>query len=231
MHADTMTPVISTVLPFEGIQTSSLGALLSGMTISQDEILRYCIPVKDHKHLTIMGYLHGENERTYAKYGRERVEDLLLLSKHIADHIVIDCSSNILHDDLSRIALEKANRVYRLITPDLKALSYFDSCLPLISDSKYKTSAQISILSNVSSDDPIDAVANGFHGIDGVLHRTDEITSQYKVGGLFSKLVHKKSRSYASFVMGEAYMITGEQKPEKAKRSKRKKKKDGTGDE
>ena len=131
IHCNHETPVISTVLPFVTTKDQSLGALLSAMQITQESILKACIPVSGNRYMTVMSYLHGENDRTYAKYSKERIVDLFILIKHLADHIIIDCSSHIGEDLFSRAALELSDQVIRLTSPDLKAISFFDSCLPL----------------------------------------------------------------------------------------------------
>lgn len=104
IHADHETPVISTVLPFVTTSNQSLRALLSAMQITQESILKACIPVSGNRNMTVMSYLHGENDRTHTKYSEERIVDLFILIKHLGDHIIIDCSSHIGDDILSRAA-------------------------------------------------------------------------------------------------------------------------------
>lgn len=200
IHCDNETPVISTILPFTTTKDQSLGALLSAMEITQESILKACIPVGGYKHLTIMSYLHGETDKTYAKYGQERLLDFFILLKHLADHIIIDCSSYIGEDLLSRTALELSDQVIRLITPDLKAISYFDACLPLLGDRKFKTNKHIKIISNVKSDMPRDMVANKFGGTHLALNYSGELERQFYEARLFEELLEKKSKPYVSEV-------------------------------
>jgi len=193
---DHITPSVSCVLPLINTKDQSLGELLSSAQVTQESILRKCIPVEKNDYLSVIGYLHGENERTYAKYSKERIVDLFILLKHLADYIVIDCSSLVSYDILSRTALELSDKVIRLISPDLKAISFYDSCLPMIAERKYNLQNHIKVLSNVKSSMPKDHVANKYGGITLELPFSTEIETQYFEGALFDRLSSKESHGY-----------------------------------
>jgi len=221
IHCDHEIPVISTVMPFVTTKDQSLGALLSAMQITQESILKACIPVSGNRNLTVMSYLHGENDRTYAKYSKERIVDLFILIKHLADHIIIDCSSHIGEDLFSRAALELSDQVIRLTSPDLKAISFFDSCLPLLGERKYKVGNQLKVLSNVKSEMPRDMVANKFGGIYTELKYSPELERQFYEARFFEMLVEKKSKPYVNEVKKMVDLfIEEEEKPKKTKKDK-----------
>jgi MinD-like ATPase involved in chromosome partitioning or flagellar assembly len=226
IHCDHETPVISTVLPFVTTKDQSLGALLSAMQITQESILKACIPVSGNRNLTVMSYLHGENDRTYAKYSKERIVDLFILIKHLADHIIIDCSSHVGEDLFSRAAIELSDQVFRLTSPDLKAISFFDSCLPLLGERKYKVGKQLKVLSNVKSEMPRDMVANKFGGIYTELKHVPEIERQFYEARLFEPLVEKKSKPYKQEVVQLVDMMDDEAEKEVRKQKKAKVKKE-----
>ena len=194
--ADPYTPAIHTVLPFTETKDQSLGALLSSVQISQESILKKCIPVEKTKNLSILSYLHGENIRTYADYGKERVFDFFILLKHLADHIIVDCSSYFHQDILSRGALELSDQVIRLISPDLKAISFYDASLPLLGERKYNVANHIKVLSNVKPEMPKDIVGNRFGGIQNELDYIEELERQVLEARLFEVLTDKKSSNY-----------------------------------
>jgi len=195
---DNVTPTVSTIMPLTDVKDKSLGDLLSSMQITQESILKKCITINKNDHLSVLGYLHGENERTYAKYSKERVLDLFILLKHLADYIIIDCSSLLSSDILSRTALELSDKVIRLISVDLKAISFYDSSLPQLAERKYDLQSHIKVLSNTRSTMPDDSVSNKFGGVLLKLPFTEEIEKQYLEGRLFEKLQDKKSQSYTS---------------------------------
>lgn len=194
--ADPYAPAIHTVLPFTETKDQSLGALLSSVQISQESILKKCIPVPNTKNLSVLSYLHGENIRTYADYGKERVLDFFILLKHLADYIIVDCSSQFHHDLLSRGALELSDQVIRLISPDLKAISFYDASLPLLGERKFNHENHIKVLSNVKPEMPKDIVGNRFGGIQNELEYSEELQRQVLEARLFESLTDKKSDGY-----------------------------------
>ena len=194
--AEPYAPAIHTVLPFTETKEQSLGALMSSVQISQESILKKCIPVPNTKNLSVLSYLHGENIRTYADYGKERILDFFILLKHLADHIVVDCSSQFHHDLLSRGALELSDQVVRLISPDLKAISYYDASLPLLGERKFNVENHIKVLSNMKPEMPKDIVGNRFGGIQNELEYSEELQRQVLEARLFESLTDKKSEGY-----------------------------------
>jgi len=219
---DVGTPVISTILPFKETKDQSFGKLLSAVQVTQESILKKLIPFADNKYLSILSYQHGENERTYAKYSKERVIDLFILLKHLADHIIIDCSSQFTNDIFSNAALELSDRVIRVISPDLKAMSYYDSVLTLMSERKYNVEKHYKILSNVKPEMPKDIIANKFGGIDSELPYAKELELQWLEARLFEDLVDKKSKSYSSEIkhIVDLVIADNKEKPNKVKQEK-----------
>ena len=63
---------------------------------------------------------------------------MLVLLRHIADYVIVDCTSVLTGNVLATAALEVADDVLRVCGCDLKAISYFASYLPLIEDRKFK---------------------------------------------------------------------------------------------
>ena len=194
--ADPYAPAIHTVLPFTETKDQSLGELLSSIQISQESILKKCIPVPNTKNLSILSYLHGENIRTYADYGKERILDFFILLKHLADHIIVDCSSQFHHDLLSRVTLELSDQVIRLISPDLKAISFYDASLILLGERKYNVANHIKVLSKVKTEMPKDIVGNRFGGVQNELDYSEELQNQMLEARLFEALTDKKSDGY-----------------------------------
>ena len=66
---------------------------------------------------------------------------MLVLLRHIADYVIVDCTSVLTGNVLATAALEVADDVLRVCGCDLKAISYFASYLPLIEDRKFNRSS------------------------------------------------------------------------------------------
>jgi len=210
VFCDSIVPTLSSVLPFEDTKNRSLGELLSSPQVTQESILESSILIDKNPYLSVLGYLHGENERSYAKYSKERVVDLFILLKHLADYVVIDCSSYFSNDILSRTGLELSDQVIRLITPDLKAISYYDSSLPMIAERKYNFQNHLKIISSTKAMIASDHVSNRFGGVNLEFPYTSELETQKLEGELFSGLTEKESQKYQKILMQTVLKITDE---------------------
>lgn len=208
---DSVVPVISTIMPSLDTKNKSLGKLLSSIELTQEEILKNCIKINKNDYLNVLSYLHGENERTYAKYSKERVKDLFILLKHLADYIIIDCNSLVSNDILSLTALEKSDKVIRLISADLKSISYFDSNLPKIGEKKYNIENHIKVLSNIKCNMAKDQVGNRYGGVKLELPYLEEIETQYYEGELLDEVKDKKSELYTNTLKKIIVSISGEE--------------------
>ena len=138
--ADNECPALPVVAPNE--TSLSLGALLTQQSISQETILQYVVNMKKHKYIGLLGYKYGDNVFSYSDYDKDRAAILLVLLRHIADYVIVDCSSMISSDILSTTALETADKVLRVGNCNLKSLSYFHAHLPIIEERKFNACAE-----------------------------------------------------------------------------------------
>lgn len=196
VFCDSSIPIMQIVFSYINTENKSLGALLSSAQITQENIIEKCTSIPKNDYMAVMGYLHGENERTYAQYTDDRIVDLLILLKHLADYVVVDCSSYVSKDTLSRIALEMSDKAIRLMGSDLKSLSFFDSTLPMLSMKKYNLQNHIKALSIINNYEIQEHVANQYGGVNYILPYTPEIEKQFMEGALIKPLIEKRSRVY-----------------------------------
>lgn len=193
---DTLCPQSMLVLPSIKSEKKSLGSLLSSPNISQDDILSKCITLRKNKYISILGYEQGENIFTYAQYSKERAVDLLILLRHLAEYVIVDCSSVFTSDILSTVALEMADKVIRLTSGNLKTISYFDSYLPLLADRRFNVDSHIKVLSDVKNSEPKEQIKEKYYGIDYELPHFEEISEQFLCGELFEELKSKGKEEY-----------------------------------
>lgn len=196
LMCDFTSPAPQTLLPDVSTNGKSLGELLSLPSISQEEILRRCIPFGKNPYISLLGYQRSDNAFTYAKYSKERAIDLITLLRHVADYIIIDCDSAFFFDVLSAVALETADAVLRLCLCDLKSLSYFSSALPLLSDSRYASARHIKALSMVKPGQDNGEYENTFGGISYCLPFVSELEEQFYAARLTDELCSKPATAY-----------------------------------
>lgn len=200
--SDALSPSISTILPYNKAADKSLGNLLSQPSISQESILLNCIAVTKNPYISLIGYKNGDNLFTYPAYSKERAVDLLVLLRHIAEYVIVDCSSMLAVDAFSAVSLEVADAVLRLGNCNLKSLAYFCSYLPLLEDKKYNPSKHIKVLSNVKHYQDGGDYYNAYGGTEFTLPYTESLENQYLSASLFEDLPSKDSKKYQSELNG-----------------------------
>ncbi|WDV44073.1 ParA family protein [Clostridiaceae bacterium M8S5] len=228
LSTDIIAPPIGTILPYTKEQNKSLGKLLEMVTLTQEDIFKNLITLKDNKNIAFLGYRQGENYKTYAEYTIDRANELIVNLSHIADYLIIDSSSIIQLDMLSQASLKLADEVIRLCGSDLKAISYYKSIFPILSDKSYNLSNHIKILAKIEDIEPKSITSNHYGDIFCDLPYTKEIQTQYIEGLLLNKLVEKQSLKYNESLDKLMDNITGEtlenKKNKKEKKNKTKSK-------
>ncbi|SHH59091.1 MinD-like ATPase involved in chromosome partitioning or flagellar assembly [Sporanaerobacter acetigenes DSM 13106] len=198
---DVFCPSIPVFFPTLEKKEQSIGKVLTSPNIDQEVILENCItPIKNNSYIAFLGYMKGENSLTYAEYTKERVVDLLILMRHLADYIVIDCSSIITESILTICSLEIADKVIRLSTADFKGISYFQSVLPLLIDQRFQLDNHLKVVSNVKDYQAQDTINSAIKGNGIYLQHIDEIERQYTEGCLFNDLNSKEGKDYERII-------------------------------
>ncbi len=219
---DPYVPVASTLFPEIDVKEQSLGAVLSDVSITQESILARCVPVKDTKNVSVLSYLQGENIRTYADYGEDRIIDLFIHLKHLVDYVIIDCSSYFQHNLLTQKTLEVADSIIRLITADVKAISYYEASLPLLMENKYQVHKHIKVMSKVQTHLPKGAVSSYFGGVDAELEYSKILEENMLKGAVYQTLIDKKSdyTKQLDALMERIYIEDFQEKNEEKNKSK-----------
>lgn len=182
--------------PAELVEEHSLGDLLAATHVTQRLIKEHCIFHKKYKYLTMLGMKKGENVFSYPSYTQVQAEELIRNLKTMADYIIIDCGSYIAFDVLSAVALMESDCVLRLVTCDLKSISYLSSQLPLLRDKKWDTEKQIRIVSNVKPNEASNYVEQVFGKVAYTIPHSEEVETQVLEGKLFQDLSQKESREF-----------------------------------
>ena len=144
LFCDDTTPKLPVIFPNKKAdELFSVGVPLSRTEITQGEVLKSIVTVKGKMNLGFLGYKDGENKFTYPSYDYKKATDVLTVLKSLADIVIVDCTSNLDNSILSATAIEQADSIIRLATPDLKSMSFFSSQLTLYADPKYKIEQHI----------------------------------------------------------------------------------------
>lgn len=190
----------------------SVGELLSAPGMTQEQVLKTCVPCEKHPYISFLGYKAGENVFTYVEYSKEKAVDMLVLLRHIADYVIVDCTSVLTGNVLATTALEVADDVLRVCGCDLKAISYFASYLPLVEDRKFKPEQHIRALSNTRPYQGGIEYENSFGGVKYRLPYLPIVEEQAATLKLLEPLAGKEAKSYEPVIAAIAAEVFGDGK-------------------
>ncbi|MNO15965.1 CobQ/CobB/MinD/ParA nucleotide binding domain protein [compost metagenome] len=213
---DALCPSVSTIAPQGASNHQSLGELLSLASLTQEDLLHYALPLDVSPRIAFLGYKKGDNAFTYASYNRERAVDLLTLARHLADVVLVDCSSFLSADPLSTVALELADHVIRLHSCDLKSLMFYASYLPLVSDARFRRSSVLPLLSNVKPGQDSREYSQVFGGIQVALPHVPELEQQAAAARLLDDCSGKEAAAYSKVLELILSQLHHEEQPSSA---------------
>lgn len=199
--ADMSAPPLPYVCPPSDLEAeTSLGNILGAAHVDGNLIRQNAILHKKNEYLTMLAMLKGENAFSYAPYTETQARELLSELRKMCEYIIIDCTSNITNDTLSAVSLIESDAVLRLVSCDLKSISYLNSQLPLLLDNKFNANKQYKAASNVSSFQADDEIEQIVGGVSFKIPHSDEVYKQFLAGNLFAGLTEKGSKDFRKAV-------------------------------
>lgn len=199
--ADMSAPPLPYVCPSSDLESElSLGNILGAAHVDGNLVKQNAILHKKNEYLTMFAMLKGENAFSYAPYTETQAREFIHALRQLADYIIIDCTSNITNDVLSAVSLIESDAVLRLVSCDLKSISYLNSQLPLLLDNKFNANKQYKAASNVSSFQADDEIEQIVGGVSFKIPHSDEVYKQFLAGNLFGGLTEKDSKDFRKAV-------------------------------
>lgn len=199
--ADMSAPPLPYVCPSSDLESElSLGNILGAAHVDGNLVKQNAILHKKNEYLTMFAMLKGENAFSYAPYTETQAREFIHALRQLAEYIIIDCTSNITNDILSAVSLIESDAVLRLVSCDLKSISYLNSQLPLLLDNKFNANKQYKAASNVSSFQADDEIEQIVGGVNFKIPHSDEVYKQFLAGNLFGGLTEKDSKDFRKAV-------------------------------
>ena len=122
---DVIAPSMPVVFPlYRSEDIYSLGELLAKTTITADDIFSYTTLLRGRENFGVLGYRDKENAYSHPAYTGEKALSFLNILAANTDYVLVDCMSEPEDSILTQTALATADNSVRLVTPDLKCLSY-----------------------------------------------------------------------------------------------------------
>jgi MinD-like ATPase involved in chromosome partitioning or flagellar assembly len=215
---DITAPDINVVLPFEK-EVCSMGDIWSTPDCNVDSIYNSCM-VTNWDNICILGYKTGENVFSYPEYTKESIISTFLFLKGLVDYVIVDCISSFAYNVLSTVALEIADEVIRLGEATPKSFAFFHSNLSLLTDSRYRVSRHIKVLSKAKDYYAKEAAVNIMGGIDAELPYVEEIEYQMLTGDLLVDETQKSRKDYNSGIEAIIQRITDSVPAKKEKKER-----------
>lgn len=195
LFTDLETPVLPLLFPFDKTEDlGSVGVPLSKTEVEQGDIINNLVTVKDMQNFGFLGYKTGENRFSYPKFGKAKAEDLLNELCRLADYVIVDCTSNLSDNVIAQTAIEKADQIIRLSSPDLKSMSFYLSQLAVYGDSKYRLDEHIHGINtpNVDVFMPIEEAKAQFGEISFTVPFSSAVKEQMQQGKLHVRTSDKR---------------------------------------
>lgn len=206
VFCDPFTPTIPAILPADTLHDTSLGSLLTAPTLSQTDILNACVPVKESEHISLLGYRAGESMMNYPKITKDKAVEFFVMLRHLADYIIIDCTTVFEADVVSIVAIETADRVLKLGTANLKGISYYQTHNLMLADSRFRKDTHKNGIGNLKVGQDWEAVSALYGGVDYILPYAVELEKQDNELTLFQPLIAPESIGYLN---GVAKLLEG----------------------
>ena len=198
INADSSTPMLPVWMPERMIETSSsIGNVLTGLEINNALIAERVVILKEYPFIGVMGYAAGENPFSYPELKYEKIKQFITEASKLVDYIILDCSSNMLNF-FTPSAIEAADLVIRIVTPDLRGLNYLKAHKALLTDEKFHYDKHLTFAGLARPFHAIDEMDNLIGGFDGLLPYSKEIERCGTSGQMFKALGYCNQRYLSS---------------------------------
>lgn len=216
INADSSTPMLPVWMPERILETgASIGNVLTGLEINTALVAERVTILKEYPFIGVMGYAAGENPFSYPELKYEKIKLFIAEAAKLVDYIILDCSSNMLNF-FTPTAIEAADLVVRIITPDLRGLNYLRAHRPLLTDDKFHYDSHLTFAGLARPFHAIDEMDHLIGGFDGLLPYAKEIERCGTGGQMFKALAYCNQRYINSLKLVREHLTQSEDIPDES---------------
>jgi cellulose biosynthesis protein BcsQ len=198
LNADFSTPMLPVWLPDQIIETGvSIGHVLSSVEIDTALVASKVTVIKSYPFIGLMGYAAGENPLSYPEIKYDMALSLIANAAKLVDYVIVDCSSN-MTNFFTPAAIDAADLIVRILTPDLKGVNYLKAHQPLLMDARFRFNEHITFAGMARPFHAIDEMGHIIGGWTGLLPYGKEIDRCATEGGMFKAIDYCNSRYLSS---------------------------------
>ncbi len=194
LYTDLLVPTLSVLFPnLKRRELYSVGDVLAETDIYANDIVSHLVTRPECVNLGYMGYCNGENRYSFPEYHAPKAESFMERLCEVADYLVVDCMSDCEASVLNTVALQKADTVIRLYTPELSCFGFYQSQSSLPVSQLFKPNREIRILNLPESamEARMGDVGALFDGIAASIPYSSAVKEQYMEGELPSSTKDK----------------------------------------
>lgn len=198
INADINIPMLPVWMPEQIIQTNaSVGQVLSSVEIDTTVVASHVTVLKNYPYIGLMGYSAGENPLSYPELKYHMVLELITAAAKLVDYVILDCSAN-MTNVFTPAAIESADLVIRILTPDLKGVNYLKAHQPLLTDCRFHYDEHLTFAGMARPFHALDEMGYLIGNFDGLLPYSKEIDRCATEGGMFRAINHCNPKYIAS---------------------------------
>lgn len=190
-------------------QDASVGGVLSSLDINSALIAERVAVLKDYPFIGVMGYAAGETPFSYPELKYDRIKLLISEASRLVDYIILDCSSSVVNF-FTPTAIESADVVVRILTPDLRGINYLKAHKPLLTDAKFRYDEHLTFAGLARPFHALDEMGHLIGGFDGILPYAKEIERCGTSGEMFRALAYCNQRYINSMKLVRQRLEIGE---------------------
>ena len=195
VFTDIVTPTIPVIFPnFRSEDVYSIGSILSKPDFFADDVVSNMVMTKSRMNLGYLGYKDGENNHSFPEYTAEKAKYFYDVLVGIADYVIVDCMSLAESNNLTQMAIENADQIVRLSTPDLKCLSFQMSQFKTFASRGYLRENEVSVMNIPRQEFNLAAADARSHlgKISFTIPYCSSLAEQYLEGCLYEPMKDKK---------------------------------------
>lgn len=210
INADSATPMLPVWMPDRILeQAASVGGVLSSLDINSALVAERVAVLKDYPFIGVMGYAAGETPFSYPELKYDRIKLLISEASRLVDYIILDCSSSVVNF-FTPTAIESADVVVRILTPDLRGINYLKAHKPLLTDAKFRYDQHLTFAGLARPFHALDEMGHLIGGFDGILPYAKEIERCGTSGEMFRALAYCNQRYINSMKLVRQRLETAE---------------------
>ena len=202
IDADYIAPQTNVWYPKMEIRSEASLRVILDNAVTVENVAGKLNMVRGRENFGVLGYGKGYAANMVTDR-KDTAAELLDACQSICDVVIVDCQSNMLNDILTFTSLEKADERVIVLTPDVKALSWYESNVRPMEDawsnSKLDT---VRVFNKVTRKTPAEAIESVIGTAGFFLPYAPHLEEELYSGELSGDGIYSHSRYFANVIEG-----------------------------